>query len=77
MRERRYGPGALTAAPVERTLDATEELPAATEAADLEPEAPAEAEHVTAGATDGAVAEVEAERAEEAEAEAEAAPTEA
>ena len=77
VRERRYGPGAVTAAPVEATLEATEELPTATEAADVEPEASAEAEPLRGAASDGAEAKVEAERAAEAEAEAEAAPTEA
>jgi large subunit ribosomal protein L19 len=45
VRERRYGPGAAAAAtPVERTLETTEELPTAAEQAEVEPEAPAEAE---------------------------------
>jgi large subunit ribosomal protein L19 len=51
VRERRYGPGALAAAsPVERTLDATEELPTTAEAAEVESEAPVEAEPVAAEA---------------------------
>ena len=44
VREKRYGPGtAAAAAPVETTLEATEDLPTATEQADVEPEALAEA----------------------------------
>jgi large subunit ribosomal protein L19 len=59
VRERRYGPGTLTAStPAKSAVEATEET---------EPPAEVEAEEQ--------VAEVEEERAEEAEAEAEAAPT--
>jgi large subunit ribosomal protein L19 len=69
VRERRFGAGAAaTAAPVERTLEATEELPAATEEADVEPEAPAEAEPLVAEAVE--TLETEAVEAEPAEAEA-------
>src|SRR5919199_623563 len=46
VRERRYGPGAAAATPIERTLQATEASPTVTEQADAEPEAPAEAEPV-------------------------------
>jgi large subunit ribosomal protein L19 len=69
VRERRYGPGSAAAATgAERTLEAAEDLPTATEQADLEPEAPAEAEPVAAEAEETAeVEETEAE-AEEAEA---------
>jgi large subunit ribosomal protein L19 len=78
VRERRYGPGsAAAAAPVGRTLQATEDLPTATEAADVEPEAPAEAEPVAAeaAAPDAEVAaEAEPERPADAEAEAEPEP---
>jgi large subunit ribosomal protein L19 len=77
VRERRYGPGTLTAAAaVESAVEPTEEAEALAEveaAAETEPEAEAAPE---AGAEEQ-VAEVEEERAEEAEAEAEAAPTEA
>jgi large subunit ribosomal protein L19 len=45
VRERRYGPGAAAAsARVETTVAATEDLPTASEAPDVEPEAAAEAE---------------------------------
>jgi large subunit ribosomal protein L19 len=51
VRERRFGPTAAAApAPVEKTVPATDELPAATEQAAVEPEAPAEAEPVSADA---------------------------
>jgi large subunit ribosomal protein L19 len=87
VRERRYGPGTLTAAAaVESAVEPTEETeaPAEVEAA-AAPEAEVEAEAASEAAPDAeadadepvAEAEVEEERAEEAEAEAEAAPTEA
>jgi large subunit ribosomal protein L19 len=44
VRERRYGPGAAAATPIERTLETSEELPTAAEQAEVEPEATAEAE---------------------------------
>jgi large subunit ribosomal protein L19 len=84
VRERRYGPGTLTAAAaVESAVEPSEETeaPAEVEAvpaaeaeaveAEAAPEAEAEADEPAAAA------EAEEERAEEAEAEAEAAPTEA
>jgi len=80
VRERRYGPGSTAAtAAAQRTPEATEEAPAATDATGVEPEAPveAEAEPVAAEAAAEVEPEVEAERAEEAEAEAEPAQTEA
>jgi large subunit ribosomal protein L19 len=90
VRERRYGPGTLTAAAaVESAVEPTEETEAPAEveatpeaeavAATAAPEAEAEAApDAEAGADEPvAEAEVEEERAEEAEAEAEAAPTEA
>jgi large subunit ribosomal protein L19 len=71
VRERRYGPGTLTAATaVESAVEATEETDAPVEAGAEAAETPEAAEPV-------GEAEVEEERAEEAEAEAEAAPTEA
>jgi large subunit ribosomal protein L19 len=81
VRERRYGPGTLTAAAaVESAVEPTEETeaPAEVEAA-AAPEAEAEAAPDAEPDADEPVAEaeVEKERAEEAEAEAEAAPTEA
>jgi large subunit ribosomal protein L19 len=74
VRERRYGPGTAAAAtPVERPLEATEELPAATEQAEVQAEAPAEAEPLSAEAAetsevDTAEADPPAAEAEEAEA---------
>ena len=60
VREKRYGPGTAAAAPsVEPTLEATEDLPTATEQSDLEPEAPAEVGEAPATAEN----EAEAERA--------------
>ena len=45
VRERRYGPEtAARATPVERTVEATEEVPTASEEPQVEPEAAAEAE---------------------------------
>jgi large subunit ribosomal protein L19 len=84
VRERRYGPGAaLAPAPVEQKPEATEDLPTATEQAEVEPEVPAEAEPLTAEAEETAEAEPDAAEVEadadagtEAEAEAEAAPAE-
>ena len=58
VREKRYGPGTAAAvAPVERTLEATEDAPTATEQSDVEPEAPAELDEVPAAAEDKAEAE--------------------
>jgi large subunit ribosomal protein L19 len=69
VRERRYGPGATApAAPVEQTPEATEEVTAGTEQADVEAEAPAEAEPLAAEAAEAAEAEAEEVEAEEAEA---------
>jgi large subunit ribosomal protein L19 len=72
VREKRYGPGTAAAqAPIERTLELTEELPTATEQADVEPEAPAEAVAAEApeAEAEGTEAEAEAEaKAERAEA---------
>jgi large subunit ribosomal protein L19 len=48
VRERRFSGGAAAATPITRTEQATEDLPTATEQADVEPEAPAEAEPVAA-----------------------------
>ena len=49
VRERRYGPGAAAAAtPVARTPEATEDLLAAAQQSEAEPEAPAEAQPVAA-----------------------------
>ena len=71
VRERRYGPGTLTAtAAVESAVEATEET-------EVPAEAPETAEAAPETEAEETVAEVEEERAEEAEAEAEAAPTEA
>ena len=80
VRERRYGPGTLTAtAAVESAVEATEETeaPAQVEAAPEAEAVEAEAAPDTEAAAEEQVAEVEEERAEEAEAEAEAAPSEA
>ena len=81
VREKRYGPGSAPAAvPVERTLEATEDLPTATEQADVEAEAPAEAEPIEAEEqARAAEAETEAIEAETevAEPETEAEPAEA
>jgi large subunit ribosomal protein L19 len=81
VREKRYGPGsAPAAAPVERTLEATEDLPTATEQADVKAEAPAEAEPIEAEEqARAAEAETEAIEAETevAEPETEAEPAEA
>jgi large subunit ribosomal protein L19 len=77
VRERRYGAGAAvaaTAAPVEQTVEATEDLPAAEEQADVEPES-AEAEPLAAEAAETAQTEVA--EADTAEPEAEAAEAEA
>jgi large subunit ribosomal protein L19 len=92
VRERRYGPGTLTAAAaVESAVEPTEETEAAAEVeaaaapeaeaveAEAAPEAEADAAPDAEADADEPVAEaeVEEERAKEAEAEAEAAPTEA
>jgi large subunit ribosomal protein L19 len=50
VRERRFGGGAAATTAAARTLQATEEVPAATEQSDVEPEARAEAEPVAAEA---------------------------
>jgi large subunit ribosomal protein L19 len=75
VRERRYGPGTLTAAAaVESAVEPTEEAEAP---AEVETSEAPEAEVAPETKAEEQVAEVEEERAEEAEAEAEAAPTEA
>jgi large subunit ribosomal protein L19 len=65
VREKRYGPGTAAAqTPVERTLEPTEELPTATEQADVEPEAPAEEPVEVEAANEAVEAEAEGTEAE-------------